>query len=355
MIKNLPENHPKNYENSVIYDWLGFSSKKHTKDDVIILLGLQDVLKDAWFNTYGFYGYKERINFDGINIMWGGQNEGVFVELSGQGCRAFEEYGNGDYDYIFNLIKQNYSHNKNDRSMKLTRLDVAYDDFNDILDIDTIIANSIEPPFGKGENYVTRFKSDDWRNPIQVILNKGKSIEYGSMKSNTFFRIYDKRIERHAAEIDHWIRFEIQLRDIKAMAFIEDPGDIREKYFQVVNEFIEYKKPNPGDTHKDRWKTAPFWKKFIENGGKIARFQKPGTEYNRDRLQKYVYEMVSGAVATEAKLVGEEVFIVQLNHMRAVMKKKLNPKYQELLDKEAIREMEEFQKRARADGWEPIG
>jgi DNA relaxase NicK len=339
MIKDLRKNHPKHCENTVIYNWVSFSSKIHNKDDIINLLGLQKVFPDAWQYIHAYNSYKERIRFDGINILWGGQNEGVFVELSDQGCRAFEEFGNGDYDYIFNLILQNFSHNKEERKMKLTRLDVAYDDFNKILGIDRIIDNSIEPPFGKGQNYITRFKSDDWRNPIQIILNKGKSIEYGSMKSNAFFRIYDKRIERHAAEIEHWVRFEIQLRELKAMAFIEDPGDIREKYFQVINEYIEYKKPNPGDTHKDRWKTAPFWKKFIENGGKIARFQKPGTEYNRDRLQKYVYEMAGAAIATEAQLVGLDKFGESLIKKREGMKKKLNPKFEELLNKEKMRLM----------------
>jgi phage replication initiation protein len=339
-----------NQNNRVFYNCLSFSSKIHNKNDIISLLGLQNISNDAWVETKGLYSYNKRIDFDGINIMWGGHNEGVFVELSGQGCRAFEEYGHGDYDYIFNLIKQNFSHNKEERKMKLTRLDVAYDDFNKILDIEVFAKNSMDERFGNGINYVTRFISTQQKKAVRVIYDEGLSLEFGSKKSDTFFRMYDKRVERNAFELDHWVRFEIQLRDMKAMAFIEDPRDIREKYFMVINQSIEYKTPNPGDSHKDRWKTAPFWRKFIENGGKIASFKKPGTEYNRDRLQKFVYEMVSGAVYTEAQLVGQEDFVNELIQKRARMNKKLNPKYEELLNKEEMRKTDEFFRRVKEAG-----
>jgi phage replication initiation protein len=331
MIKEFSETASQKPENKVLYDWVGFSSKIHTKNEIIRLLGLENILSDAWADLPGFYGYTQHVNFDGINIMWGGRNEGVFVELSGKGCRAFETFGNGDYEGIFRLIKSNYNHSAELRTMNLTRLDVAYDDVLGILDIDNIAMNSLREPFGRGQNYVTRFKSDGWRDPVQVIMNVGKTIEYGSMKSNVFFRMYDKRVERHADDVPHWIRFEIQLRDIKAMAFIDDPGDIREKYFKVVNEYIEYKKPHKTDSNKSRWNTAKYWLEFIENGGKLAVFRKPGTEYNRDRLQKYVYEQAGGAVAAEAELIGAEKFVEHLQKTRAEMLKKENPKYSQLV------------------------
>ena len=50
---------------------------------------------------------------------------GVCVEMSGKGCRTFEEFGNGDYEWIFTLVRQQQP----DGEMKITRLDVAYDDF----------------------------------------------------------------------------------------------------------------------------------------------------------------------------------------------------------------------------------
>jgi hypothetical protein len=342
MIDNIPQKSKISLENNLNYNGLCFYSKIHNEKEIITLLGLDKIPLDIWESTYAFYGYSKRINFQGINVMFGGKNEGVSVEMSDQGCRAYETFGNGNYDEIFALIRQNFDNDSKKRKMRLARLDVAYDDFNKILNIDEFAKNSMDKQFGVGINYTTRFVSSPKKKAVVVILNEGLSLEFGSKKSDVFFRMYDKRVERHAADIEHWIRFEIQLRNNKAMGFINDPADIREKYFMVINEFIEYKKPSKTDTNKSRWQTAPFWKKFIETGGKIARFNKPGMEYNRDRLKKYVYEMAGGAVTAEALIVGTDKFCKELFETRAGKNKKLNPKYQQIIDTEKLKPEDVF-------------
>ena len=75
-------------ENLVIYDWLSFTSKVHTPDQLIAALGLSHV---PWTETKGARGYRDRKYFSCISIHYNGRADmGVWVEMSGQGCRTFE-------------------------------------------------------------------------------------------------------------------------------------------------------------------------------------------------------------------------------------------------------------------------
>ena len=53
----------------------------------------------------------------------------MWLEMSGQGCRAFESFGTGNYEALFQEVLDNPS------EMNLTRLDVAFDDHGGLLDI----------------------------------------------------------------------------------------------------------------------------------------------------------------------------------------------------------------------------
>ena len=154
-------------QNKVIYDWLTFTTRIHSLTDVIELLGLIDI---KFENMRGRYCYQDRLNFGGINIMYNGREDmGICVEFSGQGCREFETYGNGDYQAIFDLINEHWDKDSEKREMNISRLDVAYDDFVGLLDLNYLMTAA-----QKGE-YVSRCKD------IEVIYsNKGCSVCHGS-------------------------------------------------------------------------------------------------------------------------------------------------------------------------------
>ena len=103
-------------ENLVIYDWLSFTSKVHTPDQLIAALGLAHV---PWTETKGARGYRDRKYFSCISIHYNGRPDmGVWVEMSGQGCRTFESLSKVGWEGIFSFIRDN--------GLKITRLDVAY-------------------------------------------------------------------------------------------------------------------------------------------------------------------------------------------------------------------------------------
>ena len=91
--------------NLVMYDWVSITSKIHSPQNFIELLGMQDV---SWELVKGARGYMDRLYWGSISIHYNGREDmGVWLEMSGQGCRSFETFGNGDYESLFDEVRQN--------------------------------------------------------------------------------------------------------------------------------------------------------------------------------------------------------------------------------------------------------
>jgi len=130
----------------ILYDWLSFTSKSLTPRSVTDLLGLSDV---PWQNTKGARGYRDRLYFNCISIHYNGRDDmGVWCEMSGQGCRAFESLTTlpDKWESLFSEIVS--------LKLNITRLDVAYDDHTGTLDLDEMIQDT------RRKEYVSR--SDCW-------------------------------------------------------------------------------------------------------------------------------------------------------------------------------------------------
>lgn len=308
--------------NYVIYDYITFTTKIHSHFAIIEYLGLQNVKFES---LKGFYGYQERLYFDGISIHYNGkENMGVCVEMSGTGCRSFEAYGTGDYETLFSDILDNYDDNDSEKcQMRLTRVDVAYDDFTGIIDLPLLCRETQQI------NFVSRFK--DW----QVIFgNKGIGVNHGSTKSNVYIRFYDKRLEQKVEDkIPHWVRAEIQIRHENAIGFLKLPyKSVNKKYFDILNYYLRYIVPSNNVTNASMLPTAPYWLKFIESAESKTIFFKPAHSYNFGHLQGYVTNQLSGAIATYIDVVGVEQFLIDVNNSRKG--KKLNPKYESIKARE---------------------
>lgn len=304
--------------NYIIYDFLSFSSKIHSHLALIDYLGLSEL---KFENLKGFYGYRDRLFYEGISIHYNGRDDmGVCCEMSGKGCRTWEKYGTSDYDSLFQEILCNYSDDSEKRQMNLTRLDVAYDDFTGVLDLPLLCSET------QKHNFVSRFK--DW----QVIFgNKGIAVNHGSNKSNVYIRCYDKRLEQGVEDkIDHWVRLELQIRKECAIGFIKQQGSIQEKYFKVLNNYLRYIVPTSNTSNSSVLDTAPYWLNFIENAESMSIFHKPADNYSFDKLYGFVNNQLSGAITTYIDVVGVEQFLVDIHNSRKG--KKLNPKYKALAD-----------------------
>lgn len=313
-------------ENRIIIDYLTFVSKSDSRDTLIKLLGLED---RTFIRTKGWYGYSQQLYYDGIHILYDGTPDmGVCVEMSGQGCRNFEKWGTGDYLEIFSYINNN-------TDVNITRLDIAYDDFTGLLDFETLVRDIEE------ENYVSRFREF----PVERIYSKevkkrSFTIYCGSRSSEIMFRIYDKRAEQKAFNLDHWLRFEIQLRRNRASVFIKmllQGFELQSLYAGVIKNYLRFVVRSDTDCNLSRSDTAPYWSNFLGEVDKVSLFVAE-SDYTETNLERFVKVQCSSAVVAFIALFGFNNF-VDLVLSRSSLK--LNDKHLTLLFNHNINDLRE--------------
>lgn len=298
-------------ENVILYDWLSFTSKKHTPEEIITALGLEHC---PWTELKGARGYMDRKYFGCISIHYNGrENMGVWCEISGQGCRNFEDLSTleNKWDELFAFIHGN--------SLHMTRLDVAFDDHTGILDIERVAQDTQE------QRYVSRM---NWWEVTRS--SKGISCQIGSPKSKVLMRIYDKAAERGYTDGRHWVRVELQLRDSRAEEFSKIPMEIGEAFAGALLNYLRYVEPDETDSNKSRWQITDYWAQLVGDAGRIKIFTSPGGAYNVEKCRHYVFDMVGNAIDAMLQICDTVEDFLSLVHMRQC---KSNPKY-ELIVKE---------------------
>lgn len=335
MIKKIESsNLPKNQDNKFLIDWFSFTSKVDSDNSILEVLGLSH-FKDAFQVTYGFHGYKTRLYFDGISIHYcHSKNQGVWVEMSGQGCRNFETYSTITFDELFKVVL----YNQDNEDYHITRLDVAYDDFEKVIPLKKLADQILK------EQFTTKFSSKSCMASIHPGYH-GITCDLGSRQSEVKFRVYDKAYERKFfKEIEEdsftWTRWEIQLRNDRATSFLVQSleNGVGNVFKGVIINLFRVVDVNKNDSHKDRWKTSKWFDKFIGNVEKVSVFTPCKTDYNLYKLERYVYTQAGNAVDTLIQIKGLDNFVAELK----ASKSETTPKYKELLNTyKASQEVEE--------------
>ncbi len=267
----------------------------------MVALGLSHV---NWTSTKGAKGYRDRFYFSCISIHYNGRDDmGVWVEMSGQGCRIFESLSAVGWERLFSFIREN--------GLKITRLDVAYDDHTGILPMERIVHDT------QCGLYVS--KLDYWET---VLSSKGSTVQIGSPQSRVLIRIYDKAAERKCEPGTHWIRCEIQLRDDRAVQFTKIPLPIGEAYAGVILNYLRYVEP-ADDANKWRWPMQDYWYNFVEDAQRISIYQAPGMEYNEERCKNYVINQAGNAIDAMIQMYGIDEFVDMIENRPTAR----NPKY----------------------------
>ena len=345
--------------NKILIDWLSITSKRYSAKEMIELLGLESA---SWEKGNGYHGYASKLWYDSISIHYDGVsgNMGTWLEMSGQGCRAFESYSNKRdlyntdmYEPLFRLVVEN------PKEFNITRLDVAFDEFTGILDGKRVLDDTVNKKF--------KSKAEWWSGTVS---SDGLSMNIGSPKSKVVIRIYDKRAERLAKitdcdqrqrieeDIPHWMRVELQLRDDRALEFIKtmmgcgkcskngELMSIGAVYTGVLANYLDYGYAVPARGNPDKlvWHTFSYWQDVLMGAEAISIYSQPGTEYNLSRLENYVCNMAGNAVDALLKIRGVDGFIEKLKDRHI----KPNPKYIMLIEDEKRRQ-EEIEKRRKEE------
>lgn len=290
-------------DNRIIIDWLAFTVHNLKVNEVITMLGLNDCLGN-FQEMKGHDGYKDRLFFNGISVFYNGhEKHGIHVSFSGQGCRAFESYS--EYGDFIMLLSAVLSLPKS----KLTRLDVAYDDFKGLLDLN-IISYCI-----KNGQWTSSAGVRWWE---VVYSSVGLSSYIGSPQSRIRIRFYDKAAEQ---KVDYfWSRCEIQLRDEQATEFskklIFDNFTINSLYFGVLNNYIRFVDKN-SNSNITRCKNFVWWDEFLETK-EAVKLWTPGITYNIARLRQNVEERWGNAIQTYLSLFGYTLLQKNLDEIKPV-------------------------------------
>lgn len=301
-------------ENRILFDWVSFTTRKHSVVELVELLELTDC---PFETVRGSKGFMWRQYFNGISVHYNEnelQHSGDFIwlEMSGQGCRAFESFGSGDYEKLFELVRTD------PENIHLTRLDVAFDDMTGVFNINTVCDEV------RAEHFVSRTSTYQ-----SIYSNAGNAVYFGSKKSNVFIRIYDKASERgYDGEQFHWVRLELQLKDVNAKGFVDklQHKDLREMYLGVLKNYVSFRVPT-NDSNKRRWPEAEWWSKFLDNAVRVSVWSRPGVEYNLSACERYVMTQPIGSIKTLIEIFGKESFLEMVRKVPAPK----NPKYKQLI------------------------
>ena len=307
-------------ENVILFDWLTVSCKEEDPWYWVTILHMEDFAWSAM--EKGRHGYRNGIYFGSISILYDGNPDmGICLDMSGQGCRTFEEYGSGDFIGLFRMIFQ-------DDRFHITRLDVAFDDHTGILDIRQIFRDSDEQKQDEGQHFVSRFRVWDIHKKFKN-GRPGASVVHGSDTSDILIRIYDKAAERGLPEEQHWVRVELQLRRDRASQFafaavLEPVGTL---FRGVLVNYVRYVEDPGADSNRWRWPMKSYWEELIDQVGRISLFVKPGVEYNIRQLDHYVFDQAANAIGASIDIYGAPFFMEQIQKRRSD-----NPKYKRLVE-----------------------
>ena len=300
-------------ENCILFDWVSITSRIHSAYNIIELLGLQDVSweeKERWA-----HGYRFDLIYQNIHIHYGPANDDMpmtWLEMTGQGCRAFESFGNGDYGLLFAEVQSEPD------QMNITRLDIAYDDHDGVLSMKEIEADTrVLDDDNLPVEYVSKFRKreivwshDDGGEPALTVY-------HGRKGSDTMIRIYDKAAERGFGSERHWVRVELQLRDERARAFAMmclDGDSIGDLWQGVIYNYLRYVEPDDFDSNRWRWPLKSYWANMLEDAKRIRLYKKPGTEYNMMNLENFVFGQAGNAIDTYIRIKGECSFMEALKN-----------------------------------------
>lgn len=286
-------------ENVCLFDWLSFTIKKPILIDLIITDYLKMNRDDFVSVERGNYGYKNQIVNGNVRIYSDGNSDmGIHVQMSGQGCRQVEEALDGDWLTLIKDIKAIEG--------EFSRCDIAVDDKIGLLNID-IIQKKTEK-----KEYVSRFSSWALLTSCKNDSDKyGKSVYFGSEKSDIRLRIYDKAVEQEVE--DHWIRVELQLRDEranKALEFYLQGLSIGEIVTGVFKNYIRFVDLDQEDSNKRRWKTSKFWDEFVQDA-ELLKLTLGQKKRSIDDVYKWINKSVAPSLALLVKASEGDMGIMQ--------------------------------------------
>ena len=292
-------------------DWVSFTFPiDYTVDDAIRFCGFN--FEDIVMLKGGASGYTRKCKHVNYNIWFlfdGNVNMGVHVDCSGSAVQYLitsvltcvdTPFGDGHLVDDFAKSELVNFFIKMTNVVKFTRIDLAIDDmtgkYYSLQELHEI---------GEDRNYIALFKQ--WREVFTKDTSDGHCLGYtiymGSRDSDTFIRVYDKKLEQEHKNISvlysSWVRWEMEIKhnnaDILAKK-ICDYIEIKELVFDLLNRYIRVI-DLASNSRKCRCKNTEKWDSFI---GAVHRIRLKRNDADIDiieRKRKWLHDAVSKSLS----------------------------------------------------------
>jgi len=248
-------------------------------------------------NGYGGMGYTESaFVLDGGRVFWhpGKPDLGIHIRLNSASIAisGFTAVG---------LLNRAF-----DMRAKVTRLDIAFDDLDGLLDMDVMYQKILSGELVTRFRKVTRIAGSRLEEAQKI----GDTINIGSRSSNAFVRMYDKKLERESRGVDvtgieKWVRVEIETKKEKshlvasllagtALEKVTDtPGEL---CADLLYGLLDFKEVNEEDENKSRWDTSDWWYEFVGASRKLTLAIPPQHKILED-TKRWIAAQVSTSLA----------------------------------------------------------
>lgn len=210
-----------------------------------------------------------------INIIW-----------TGQGCTDLNDklvrvYGSSDYEQIW----INFFDFLQSINVKITRLDLALDDFGGAVDFNVLVNKLNRGEYRSIKKTYNVLRSADQQGRLQgLTIYIGSNVK--TSKGCYYLRMYDKYAQyfaksqippKEARKTGVWQRYELSFSKSKARKFVEKiqvTGSFGKAYFGVMRTTIEFlipRKTQSGKKYSDKnkWKVCIWWQRFLNDMEKV--------------------------------------------------------------------------------------
>jgi phage replication initiation protein len=174
-------------------------------------------------NGLNGYHYSAKSDVAAVHVAWGGNNDTVFLKIPGDACARVD-----CWDSVKDFIEQRCGH--------LTRIDLAFDDFEGKHDVDFAVelyrCGQFSARLGgarSGVSGISCSQAGNWIDPDGT----GRTFYVGKARNGKMLRVYEKG-RQLGDPTSRWVRWEVQLtnrdRSIPLEALLEPAGFARGAY-----------------------------------------------------------------------------------------------------------------------------
>ena len=283
---------PQSYR--VLIDWLAGTLPAHRLGDLVALFE-----PASWTHlNRGAYGYCRAMKCGDTKVFYNGRPDmGALIEMSGSACREYEAISSSlPWPRFLSLCAE--------FGFRASRIDVAFDDLQGLLSLDSIRACCDARLYTcrarTVETVISQSTTDREQESVTVYI--------GSKASDTRIRIYEKHADEDTNE---FVRVELEVRRDAAQALftcIESDGRIRAAVGILAGHLQFRDHGNHAD--RSRWPITSWWSTFLGDVCKAPLGIAPRC-VDVDRNENWLVEQVSPSLALFVERRGGDPLVLQ--------------------------------------------